>query len=39
MKILNIGDNIKAKEKLINNIGLNLYNDLELLRKADITAK
>lgn len=39
MKILNIGDNIKAKEKLIKNIGLELYKDLELLRNADISAK
>lgn len=39
MKILNIGDNIKAKEKLIKNIGFELYKDLELLRNADISAK
>lgn len=39
MKILNIGDDIKSKEKLINTIGLKLYNDLELLRNADISAK
>lgn len=39
MKILNIGDNIKTKEKLIKNIGLKLYKDLELLRNADISAK
>lgn len=39
MKIMNIYDNIRAKEKLVKNIGLNLYKDLELLRNADVSAK
>lgn len=39
MRIMNIKDNSKAKEKLIKNIGKLMYKRLESLYNADIQAK